>query len=56
MNKISIDCKVSIEINKIKQESKLDNNDEANEYNANIHKVIKKSSNKLKWISTKKKE
>ena len=47
MKEIFIDCKISIEINKIKQKSKF-NNDEANEYNTNIHKVIKKSSNKIK--------
>ena len=47
MNEIFINCKISIEINKIKQESKF-NNDETNEYSTNIRKVIKKSSNKIK--------
>ena len=47
MSQASIDCEISIEINKIKQKSKF-NNDEANEYSTNIHKAIKKSSSKIK--------
>ena len=47
MNRVSINRKISIEINKIKQESNS-NNDEANEYSTNIHKAIKKSSSKIK--------
>ena len=47
MNEIFIDCRISIEINKIKQESKF-NNDKANEYSKNIRKVIKESSSKIK--------
>ena len=46
MNEVSIDCKISIEINKIKQESNF-NNDEVDEYSTNIHKAIKESSSKI---------
>ena len=48
MNRVSIDCKVSIETNKIKQRSKFNNNDEANDNSTYIRKVIKKSSSKIK--------
>ena len=47
MNEVSIDRRISIEINKIKQESNF-NNDEANEYSTNIHKVTQRSSSKIK--------
>ena len=47
MNEVFINCKISIEINKIKQKSNS-NNDEANEYSTNIRKAIKELSNKIK--------
>ena len=46
MNRVFIDREISIETNKIKQESKF-NNDEASEYSTTIHKVIKESSSKI---------
>ena len=47
MNEVFINREISIEINKIKQKSKF-NNDETNEYSKNIRKAIKKSSSKIK--------